>query len=189
MQSILVRSYNLTCVAWDIEMCISTEEIIIMKDGKLFLSSILSFSHLRIQIFHLINHFCCTNKRCVEMLSKKKVLNEAFHFHTRISETSAHTRSLDSACIHVFTMLLVEWLTYIKCRWWAAVNSKLTEVHSNTVLTILRVLHVVDQIKSIFLITMDPCKKELLLVINLQKMISKLCTSFTLWSILASFRS
>lgn len=35
-KSILVRNYNLTCVAWDIEMCISTEEIIIMKDGKLF---------------------------------------------------------------------------------------------------------------------------------------------------------
>lgn len=26
MQSILVINYNLTCVAWDIEMCISTEE-------------------------------------------------------------------------------------------------------------------------------------------------------------------
>lgn len=72
MQSILVRNYNLTCVAWDIEMCISTEEIIIMKDGKLFLSSVLSFSHLRIQIFYLINHLCCINKRCVEMLSGKK---------------------------------------------------------------------------------------------------------------------
>lgn len=103
MQSILVRNYNLTCVAWDIEMCISTEEIIIMKDGKLFLSSIPSFSHLRIQIFYLINHFCCINKRCVEMLSKK-VLNEAFHFNTSSVRLK---NALWILCIHVFALLLL----------------------------------------------------------------------------------
>lgn len=80
-------------------MCISTEEIIIMKDGKLFLSSVLSFSHLRIQIFYLINHLCCINKRCVEMLSgkKKKVLSEAFHS----GASSARRRhTLSGFCVH-----------------------------------------------------------------------------------------
>lgn len=96
-KSILVRNYNLTCVAWDIEMCISTEEIIIMKDGKLFLPSILSFSHLRIQIFYLINHFCCINKRCVEMLSKKEVLNEALSLQRLISEASTQFFGF---CVH-----------------------------------------------------------------------------------------
>lgn len=102
MQSIHVRNYNLTCVAWDIEKCISAEEIIIMKDGKLFLSSILSFSQLCSQILYLINHFWYVNRRCVYMLWKK-VLNEAFHFNT----SSVRLQHMLFE-FWVFTMLLVK---------------------------------------------------------------------------------
>lgn len=79
-------------------MCISTEEIIIMKDGKLFLSSTRSFSHLRIQIFSLINHLCCINTRCVEeMLSKKfglRLFNSAPH------QRDFNTHTLLGSCVH-----------------------------------------------------------------------------------------
>lgn len=137
MQSILVRNYNLTCVAWDIEMCISTEEIIIMKDGKLFLFSVRSFSHLRIQIFYLINHFCCINK-CVEMLSKK-VLNEAF----RSSVSSVRLqRELFEFCVHPCVDCAAGEVTELR-------KQTCTGVHSNTEnITRQRELHVVDQIEA-----------------------------------------
>lgn len=75
MQSILVRKYNLTRVAWDIEMRISMEEIIIMKDCKLFLSLNFSFSHM-----DLLDKSHALHKQEVCWFVLETFLNEAFLF-------------------------------------------------------------------------------------------------------------